>query len=208
MKTLEKGQEKIQRICDSLRVETLEPAKAEAAHIIEEAKHKAAQIVSEGKQEAERIHANARMEIEREHNVFQSSLLQASKQSLEALRQSVEERLFNDELEEIVRREMVKPNVVADIVKAVIAAIEDKGVEANLEVIIPSAVSAKEVNALLGDNILKKLKNNSVVLGNIGGGAQVKLVSQKLTLVMTDDELRKLMAQYVRKDFRKMLFSC
>lgn len=208
MKTLEKGQDKIQRICDSLRVETLEPAKAEAARIIEEARHKAAQIVHEGKHEAERLHANARMEIEREHNVFQSSLLQASKQSLEALRQSIEEKLFNDELEEIVRKEMVKPNVVADIVKAIISAIDEKGVQADLEAIVPGVVSAKEVNALLGDNILKKLKNGSVILGNIGGGAQVKLVSQKLTLVMTDDELRKLMAQYVRKDFRKMLFSC
>ncbi len=208
MKTLEKGQDKIQRICDSLRVETLEPAKIEAGRLIEEAKQKAAQIISEANKEAERLHANARVAIEREHNIFQSSLLQASKQSLEALRQSIEEKLFNDELEEIVRAEMGKPTVIADLVKAMIGAIQDKGIEANLEAVIPNTASPKEVNALLGEQILKKLKGGSVTLGNIGGGAQVKLASQKLTLVMTDEELRKLLAQYVRKDFRKMLFSC
>ena len=52
MKSLEKGEEKIQKICDVLRRETLEPAQLEAEGVIEQAKEKAAGIVREAEQNA------------------------------------------------------------------------------------------------------------------------------------------------------------
>ena len=45
MKGLDTGREKIQKICDSLRKETLEPAKQEAREIIENAHMQASEIV-------------------------------------------------------------------------------------------------------------------------------------------------------------------
>lgn len=38
MKSLEKGKDKIQKICDKLRGKTLEPAEKEARQILEDAK--------------------------------------------------------------------------------------------------------------------------------------------------------------------------
>ena len=48
-KTLEKGEDKIQKICDALRRETLEPAKAEAEQLrlVAEAKAEAYRKISE-----------------------------------------------------------------------------------------------------------------------------------------------------------------
>lgn len=198
---------KIKQICDSLRKETLEPAKLEAEKIIQEAKDKAAQIVAEAEEQAERIQAHARADIEQEKNVFQSSLAQAAKQSIEALRQSVETKLFNEELESFLEQESSKPSVIASLIQSIIEAVEKEGVEADLLAIIPEKVSAKEVSALLGDTILKKLGKNSISVGHFNGGAQVKLVGKNMTIDITDSTLKELMSSYVRKDFRKMIFA-
>src|SRR3990170_4430527 len=97
-RTLEKGDEKIQKICDALRKGTLEPAQKEAERILKEAKAKAEQIIKEGHQEANRHLEEARAEIEKERNVFHSSLEQAGRQALEQLRQAIEYDLFSQEL--------------------------------------------------------------------------------------------------------------
>ena len=47
MKGLESGKDKIQKICDALRKETLEPAKQEAREIVENAHMQASEIVTE-----------------------------------------------------------------------------------------------------------------------------------------------------------------
>lgn len=53
MKSLETGKDKIQKICDALKKETLEPAKQEAREVIENARLQAAEIVTAAKKEAE-----------------------------------------------------------------------------------------------------------------------------------------------------------
>ncbi len=199
--------DKIKQICDSLRRETLEPAKQEAEQIIQEAKGKAAQIIAEAEEQAERLHAHARADIEQEKNVFQSSLAQAAKQSLESLRQSVETKLFNEELDAIIQEVSAKPSVVSDLIKVIIQAIEKEGIEANFELIIPQNVSAEEISALLGEQIMQKLEDNKISIGHFNGGAQVKLVGKNMTIDITDSTLKELMSSYVRKDFRKMIFA-
>ena len=93
MKTLDKGQDKIQKICNVLRQETIEPAQKQAETIVAEAKERAHKIQVEAEKEAEKLHEDARAAIEKEKNVFDSSLSQAVKQSLETLRQEVETAL-------------------------------------------------------------------------------------------------------------------
>ncbi|MEM1282107.1 MAG: V-type ATP synthase subunit E [Chlamydiota bacterium] len=199
--------DKIKQICNSLRKETLEPAKKEAEQIILDAKEKAAQIIAEAEEQAERLQAHARADIEQEKNVFQSSLSQAAKQSLESLRQSVEAKLFNEELDELIKQVGTKPTIVSDLIRVIIQAIEKEGVEANFEAIIPQNVSAEEVSAFLGDQIMQKLEGNKISIGHFDGGAQVKLVGKNMTIDITDSTLKELMSSYVRKDFRKMIFT-
>lgn len=206
MDTLEKGQDKIKKICDSLRIETLEPAKVEAQKIIAEAKEKALEIIEQAEEQAERMFAIARAEIEQERNVFQSSLVQAANQSVETLKQRIEKELFNHEFESMIKSETAKPTVIADLIKVVIEAIKKEGVEANLEVVIPQHVNPKEVAALLGDKVLNNLKDHELHVGHFAGGAKIRLVDKKMTLVITDQALRELMSSFVRKDFRKMIF--
>ena len=206
MKTLEQGQDKIQKICNVLRQETLEPAKEEAERILEEARAQADQIRQEAKEEAEGIIATAQQKSEQEKNVFHSSLDQASRQSVETLRQTVENQFFNEELDAVLIKELTKPSTIADLINAVVSSIEKEGITANLSVAIPKAVDPKEVAALLLDRVTKRLAKGDLDLEPFSGGAKVKLIDEKMTLEITEDALKEVLARYVRKSFRELLF--
>lgn len=207
MKTLEKGSDKIKKICDVLRHETLEPAKQEAQAIIEDAKARAAEIIAEAERQKQRIIDNAKVVIEQERNVFQSSLVQASKQSMEALRQIIEHKLFNDQLQALIDNSTSDPTIIAKLINTIVQAIEKEGLDVNLSAVVPRGVSVTEVNRLLLESVIKKLKEGGVTVGTFGGGLQVKLLNKKMTIDMTDAALKELVANYVRKDFRKLLFA-
>jgi V/A-type H+/Na+-transporting ATPase subunit E len=206
MKTLEKDKDKIQKISDQLRHEILEPSQIESANIIEEAKKKAAQIIADAEQQAQKLILAGRQQLEQESSVFQSSLQQAAKQSLDALRQSIEHALFNDQLSKILSEATLNPKVIAELISAIVKSIDRDGISGNLSAAIPKAVSVKEVNDLLADGILKRLQAHSVEVGDLTGGAAVKFVDKKLTIDISEETLKDLLSRYVRKDFRKLIF--
>jgi V/A-type H+/Na+-transporting ATPase subunit E len=205
-KTLEKGEDKIQKICDALRKETLEPAKKEAEELVAEAKARGEQIIADARAEAEKILAHAKVNIEQERNIFHSSLEQSAKQGLEELRQTIEKKLFNDELQHLVSKQTRDPKVIAKLVEAMVKAVEKEGVKTDISAIIPQTVKPADVNALLAEGILNRLKEGGVVVGGFSGGVQVKLHGEKMTIDMTEQSLIDLLSKYLRKDFREMVF--
>ena len=207
MKTLDKGQDKLKKICDELRKETLEPAQKEAQTIIEQAKEQAKQLIDQAEEQVKKMKFAAKQEIEQEKNVFQSSLAQATKQGLEALCQSVENRLFNEQLQTTVQKGMVDPHLMAKLVEALIKAIEKEGFSTDFSAVIAKHISEKEVNSLITKETLNQLKEKSVVLGGFEGGVQIKLNDKSLTIDMSDVAIKELLARYVRKDFRKLVFA-
>lgn len=148
----------------------------------------------------------AKEEIAREKNVFQASLGQAAKQTMETLRQQVETELFNPEIEQAIREQMAKPEIIADLIKAVVHAIEKEGLGADLEAVIPKAVPPKQVAALLGEEVLKKVKGHELTIGGFAGGAKIKMGQKNMTIDVSDSALKELVSSFVRKDFRDLLF--
>jgi len=207
MKTLEKGQDKIKKICEVLREETLEPAHKEAQQILKEAQNQAERILEEARQEAERLHKEAKASIDQEKNVFEASLLQATKQSLEALRQSIEGQFFNQRLSSLIDKHGAEPHLIANLMNAIVDALKKEGITANLTGIVPKTIEPRTVNELLLQDVLTSLNGRSVTLGNFGAGVQVKVADKKMTIDISDSALRELLAAYVvRKDFRKLIF--
>lgn len=207
MKTLERGQDKIQRICDKIRRETIEPSKEEAQSIIAAAKKKAEEITRDAGHQADHLIKQAKAQIEQERSVFHASLQQAAKQTVEGLRQDLESKFFNEELESILREQLSKPEVISQLVNGIVSAIEKDGITTDLTAVIPRSVSAKDVSALLIQNVRNRLENKPLEIGSFAGGAQVKLINQKMTLDLTDQALKELLAHYMRKDFRHIIFS-
>lgn len=207
MKTLEKGQEKIQKICDVLREETLEPAKKQAQEIIRDAQKQAKQMIEEAQKAADKLHLDARAAIEQEKVAFQSTLSQASKQSLESLRQGVERLFFNDHLSALIEKGAVDPQMIGNLINAIVKAIEKDGLSTDLTVLIAKNIDARKVNETLLSDVVKQLRGGAVQLGDFPAGVQVKLNDKRMTIDMSESALRDLLSSYVvRRDFRKLLF--
>lgn len=205
-KTLEKREHKIQVICDELKENTLAPAKKEAEQMIIEAERYVEKIIAEAHEKAEELIRSAHQKMEQERNIFHSALEQAAKQALETLRQSVQNNLFNPELMETVQNATHDEKWIARLLEALVSAIEEKGIEADLEAVVSKNVNSLEVNALLSHRILKKLKKETVQLGEFSGGAMVRAEKKQMILMLTDEIIQKLLTDYLRKDFRKLFF--
>lgn len=206
MKGIETGKDKVKKICEALRRETLEPAMQEAEEIIKEAHEKAERILTDAKKQADLFHHEAREKAEREKKIFQSALNQASKQAIQVLRQLIEEKFFNRELAEQLSKPLQNPQVLADLIAAVVAALKQEGSEANLSAYIPAKIPARAVNELLTKEILNQLREKSVLVSSLGGGVEVKLHNENVTLDLSDTALKELIASYIRKDFREIFF--
>jgi len=207
MKGLETGKDKVKKICDLLKKETIEPAQIEAQKIVEDARENARQIIAEAHKKAEEVHQIAHQEIQQQKVVFQASLSQACRQTLDSLKEKIEQKLFNPELSSLLSKPLQDPKIVAKLIEVIVQAIEKEGVDANLSASISSAVSARDVNTALSTKILDRLKEKSVLLTSIGGGVQVKIVDQNMTIDLSDTAFNELVANYIRKDFRDLIFN-
>lgn len=206
MKGIESGKDKVKKICEVLRKETLEPAQREGEELLQKAKVEAERITNQAKREADAMIADAKKEIERQKNVFQSSLSQGCKQALESLKQDIEEKLFNKELSKLITKQTQDTRVIAELISAVVHAIEKQGIDSDISGYVTSAVPARTINTLLAKEIVERLKEKSVLVGPMAGGIEVKLHKDNITLDLTDEALKELVATYVRKDFRELLF--
>ncbi len=206
MKTVDTGKEKINKICTLIKEETLEPAKKEAEQIIQAAKQQAALLLKEAAEEALRLKKETLQQLEKEKNVFQSSLNQACKQSLEILRESIETKLLNPELSTFLLESLQESTVVENLISAVIQAIEKEGIDADLKVLIPKSVSSKDITSFLLSKITNKLKKVAVSIGDMQGGIEVRIAENNMIIDVSDRALKDLVANYIRKDFQEILF--
>lgn len=206
MTDLEKADSRIQIICEKIRAETLDPAKEEAQTIIEHARKEAERILLQAHKDADEIKKSARRAAEEEKQIFNSSLQQSCKQTIDLLKQKIEQSLFNPALEQWVKEELNGPASHAKLIEVLVKAIEKEGIHAELAVMIPQSFPADTVNAKLSEEILKQLRHHSVNLSDISGGIQVKLEGKNMVLDLSLEALRELIRSYIHKDFRKVFF--
>lgn len=206
MKSLESGKNKMQKICDALRKETIEPAKQEAKEIIENAHLQAAEIVNEAKERVQGLLQNTVSEIEQKKKAFESTLQIACRQGIEKLKQRIEKELLVQGLKDLVVKETTDPKFLSQWIGSFLQVLEAKGIDEDLSVAIPRSVTARSVNALLVERFLDRLKEKSVVVGDFEGGFQIKLHDRKITIDISDSALRELIADFIRRDFRDLVF--
>jgi V/A-type H+-transporting ATPase subunit E len=207
MKGLETGKDKIQKICDALKKETLEPARQEAREIVENAHMQAAEIVADAQKKAEGIVSESIKDMEEKRRVFNASLNLACRQGIEELKQKIERELFNGELAQVIGKEMADPKVIAGLLNSFMRSMEEKGIEEDFVALIPKGISPRSINELLVARVLERLKGGSVVVGDFGGGLQIQLKGKKITIDISDTVVRELIAQYIRRDLRDLVFN-
>lgn len=206
MEATETGKDKVRKICEILRKETLEPALDEAQVIIKEAKEKSNQIIEEAKSKAAKIISHAEGDIEKRETLFKASLNQAARQAVESLKEEIENKVLHHNLAKMLAHTTTKPQILADMIRAVVKGIEEEGLSTEISAIIPSAVEPRAVNELLGQDVLAKLKEKSVIVGPQKGGAELKLHDNRITIDLTDAAVMELLTRYLRKDFHQFFF--
>lgn len=208
MKGLESGKDKIQKICDVLRHETLEPAKQEAKEVVENAHLQAREIVKDAQTKADNLIASAKAEIEEKKKVFDATLQLTCRQTIELLKQKIEEKLFNENLSDLILKETVDPKLISHIIDSFMKGMQERGLEEEFVAVIPKNVSARMINSMIAANVLQSLQKQSVVLGDFAGGVQIQMKGRHITVDITDAALRDVLARFIRQDFRQMLFNC
>jgi V/A-type H+-transporting ATPase subunit E len=206
MKPTETGKDKVKKICEVLRKETLEPAQKEAYELLKKTREEAEGIVAAARKEAENLRTDARKEIERKKAVFDASLKQAGQQAIESLKQAIMERLFNPVLNELISKQLNESKTLAKLIDTIIEAIEKQGLEGDISAFIAAAIPVREVNALLVPKVLERLREKGVLAGGFAGGVEIKLHKTNITLDMSENAVRDLISTFVRKDFREVLF--
>jgi len=206
MKGLDNGKNKIQKICDALRVETLEPAKQEAREILENAHLQAADLVREAKEKMQSLIEATDREIGQKQKAFHSSMQLASRQAIELLKQKIEQELFFHGLADFVAKEMADPKLISHLISCCIKTLQENGIESDISVVIPQTIAPRTINTLLVQNFIDRLKEKSVVLGDFDGGVQIKLLDRQMTIDISDRVLRELIAKFIRHDFRDLVF--
>ncbi|MDX8430481.1 MAG: hypothetical protein SNF33_01560 [Candidatus Algichlamydia australiensis] len=207
MSDLESGKERVQKLCDLIKKETLDPAKQEAEKILSDAQEKREGILQAARMEAENILGEAKKKIEEEKRIFDSSLNLAGKQALNALKQEIEGKLFDQEIVRQVKSVSGEEKAIAKVIDAIVLAIEKEGINSDLEASIPSAVSKDEVVKALSDQAVEKLKKESIQLADFTGGAKVKIAQEHLTLDISDEALARLVSNFIREDLKAKLFA-
>ena len=206
MKEIDTGTNKVKKICDLLRQETLEPAHQEAARIIEQAKVQAEDIVSNAKQEAARITEENKREMQKRKTVFLTSLQQAGKQTLEDVKSHIEQRLFHPAVSRMLLEPLSRENVVEEIVQVLIEAIRKEGVDTELDIVIPKSIKKQTIIDRLFAQMGKDLQGSTIEVGPIHGGGQVRLRNNHIMIDISDTAIQEWLAQYLRKDFYDLVF--
>lgn len=206
MKGLDNGKNKIQKICDALRVETLEPAKQEAREILENAHLQAADLIREAKDKMQSLVEATDREIDQKQKMFQSSMQLACRQAIELLKQKIEKELFFRNLADYVANEMKDPKLISNLINSCIKALQESGIEEDVSIVIPQAITPRTINNLLVQHFIDRLQEKSVILGDFDGGIQIQLKDRQITIDISDRVVRELIANFIRHDFRNLVF--
>ena len=205
--TLEKGKDKIKKIADELRHQTLEPAKIKAQEILDSANKESEEIVQAGKEQAEKLITSARQKNEQDRKVFDAALAHSFEQTIEMLKQQIGTKFFNDQLSTELEKAAGNPDVVAKLVSAIVESIQKEGISSDISVVIPKNLDPKLASAQLAKGVLDKLKGGSIDLGNFAAGVQVRLNDRRMTLDITDKTLKEIISRFVPSSFHDIIFA-
>lgn len=207
MKEIERGKDKLKEICDAIKSQTIDPAKQKANEIIENAKLEASDIKHKAEKERTALLNLTEKEIQQKQSLCLSSIKSASKQVIDQLKQEIENEFFSTNLHDLVTKALSTPDIIAQLINALVKAIEKEGISLDLSAFIPREADPKKISALLAKEVLEKLKEKQVVPAEFSGGAKIKLHDKQITIDMSDEGLTSLLARYIRKEFREMIFT-
>jgi V/A-type H+-transporting ATPase subunit E len=149
----------------------------------------------------------AKKEIQRERKVFDSSVKIAMRQALEDLKQKIEKELFSKNLKDAIVETTKDPKLIANLINTIVKTIEKFGIDVDISAYVAKAVDVKAINSFLLSEVVDKLKEKEIILSDFDGGVKLKLHDMQITIDISDKALKELVANYIRSDFRELIYN-
>jgi V/A-type H+/Na+-transporting ATPase subunit E len=202
---LETADNKVKEICAILRKETLEPAKAEAKKIIEVAQKEADELIHRAKDDVLKIREENRKELAKELKVHEGSIQLSIRQGISSLRQNIE-KIFSRDLGSEIEKVMGKEDAVANAISVIFGLLEKDGLAVNLGLMIPKHVNLDAICHKLVGDFSERVRKGAIQIEDIKGGAEVKLNDKKMSIDLTDNAVKELLASFVIPELRAKIF--
>lgn len=193
-------EDKLQKICDALKKETLQPAEQKAKEIIENAKIEAQNILKEASYEKEKVLKEKDKETEQKEKIALSALKVACQKVVDELKNRVENEVFNKNLKELVNEKSSKKDGILEIMRSISKIIEKEGIESDFSILIP-----KENIEIVKKEVHKKIAEK-LIDGIFIGGVKIKLLDKNMIIDISSDVLYEMLKRYLTKDFRETFF--
>lgn len=204
MKHLDTGSDKIKKICDAIRYETLEPAKQQAKLIVEQATDQAAAIVQEARVQAETILENAKKMHDKEKGIFESSMMHSAKIFKENLKLDIENHFLTGSIAELSANLFKKDELCAKLVSAFVEGLRNKSLNGDLTLILSEELNKEEFVKGLSSNIKNMVA--SVQVQPIAPGISIRSEKDNLRIDLSQQQLTQAIVDALRADFRKYFF--
>lgn len=204
MKHLDTGSEKIKKICDAIRHETLEPAKQQARAIVEQASDQAASIIQDARNQADAILDNAKKQYEKEKQIFEASMVHSSKLFKEKLKQEIESMFLSPALENVTSTIFNDPKMTAQIVNAIVDGWNKQSVGGDLVAMISQGINKEEFAKSLSSDVKSRMLN--IESQGAIPGVILKSQGENLRIEISQSQLTDALMNSLRQDFRKFFY--
>lgn len=202
------GTEKVRRICDLLRKDTLEPAQKEAEILLQAAKEEAQSILLAAQEKIKKQKAEHQENLRQAEAGMHSSIRNAFRLLRDELREGLSDALFSQVLKEKIQQEMQSPKMLAKIVDTLLSSMEKEGLSGDVTVALSSAIDPKKVVEFLLQSSKEKLGSQGLIIKDtIEGGVEVHLKEQEITVSFSNEVLMQELQKFLRPELWQMLVS-
>lgn len=204
MKHLDTGSDKIKKICDAIRHETLEPAKQQARVIVEQASDQAALILQDARNQADAMLDNAKKQHEKDKQIFEASMQHASKLFKEKLKIELEQHFLSQAIHKISSDLFHSSELSAQVVSALVEGYSNKALNGDFIAMISHHLDKEKFVKALSSEVKRKIAQ--VQHSNITSGVVLKSEGDNLRIDIDEKQLSDALMQVVRSDFRKYFY--
>jgi len=206
MTQIDTGNEKVKKICDLIKTQTLDPAKEEAKKIVLHAKKDAEKIIADAEEKARLILEQAQNECESKRKLLESSLRLAAKQAVSSLKQQITEELFSKPFAHSLKMETSKPSFIAKAIEISLQSIFKNIPDDELLFELPKTVSPEQILQELSSEARERVKKSQIEMGAFQGGVVIHYNKENIAIDLTDNAANQLLSRYIAQPMQQYLF--
>ena len=202
-------QNKLQELTDKLYVDGLSKGKLEAEEMVAKAKKESAEIISKAKEEYSKIISKANKDAEDIRLKMEMEVKMASRQSLTALRNQIENSIIANGFNKSVTEITDKASFLKSLIETAITSFNPKGGDSvSLSLLLPES-KRDDLDSFLKSEVISQLKGGiDVVFDNkITTGFKIGPKAEGYHISFTDKDLQQLFSEYLKPKTREFLFA-